>query len=856
MSIHGVYFDTGSGSGSGLSQTAHIYSGNFSGIADSPLGTVSFWYRSLQPLTYPGMNPFTVLLGTLPSTYNPFFINLSDFTTGDWIGNNGVSRGGDITIFADDGVPTNRAYPTANWTWIADGFWHHIICSWDTNHASGSRLFSCVIDRFVTVTGSLDDQGSAFAVPYSALTSWTLSVLEDWGAGGDLAELWFAPGVMLDPTDTTVLNKFVDTGGNPVDLGADGSTPTGTAPILYLSCQSGTADDFLTNLGSGGGVFVLNGDSTLALAVSNADPVIGNPIRVLTPITATLTMRSTDYAGLDLSAAFGYLGHLGGGLASTSITILDGIGGLTVLTNPMQLDNGENVTPITAGFASLSDDGTSYSSYDITPPVAGINTSNNYIYAHGASNIYTAVIDVTSTPVLTFTIMPYATSLSVNGPYVFTSSSWMNTEMALSTPDLVAQMVWWNGQEQCIGLMDDALGTGNVALIAADGTMTDTTIWAGWGNLDSFNQTQEDAGLFLLCSPDSVSGNNRFLTSLGNSDWIGSTVMSVVADSSGAELSRSIIHAADHEIDSMINWFSLPSGGPMQYYPVTANEYGFIYVGQYSGTTDSILVQIDPEATQYTKYALTADPSDRIASIILNSSISGNASGYADATRKWLIAQNSAFTIIDFTAPNTTLVQDLNSSNDPSTFGCFPIAQVDTTVNGECIGSQFVLSGSGSTSYQPAATLVDPDYTVMMSVSGVVLGTGTPLPIDGDSMFMIGRADVSHNGYRVSVAGSGGTYHLQFQIMPSGSVTDIDMGTTFTGGFIGGYIFLFMVGSSIQVAAYNGGNGSWLMSDGTWSAPGGFDFPSLGFTPGAYAVSITDSTYADAGAILFGGVQV
>jgi hypothetical protein len=46
--------------------------------------------------------------------------------------------------------------------------------------------------------------------------------------------------------------------GAPVSLGADGSTPTGTAPIIFLS---GATSSWETNKGSGGG-FTENGGLT------------------------------------------------------------------------------------------------------------------------------------------------------------------------------------------------------------------------------------------------------------------------------------------------------------------------------------------------------------------------------------------------------------------------------------------------------------------------------------------------------------------------------------------------------------------------------------------------------------------
>ena len=44
--------------------------------------------------------------------------------------------------------------------------------------------------------------------------------------------------------------KFIDVDGKPVDLGSDGSTPTGTVPLMFFS---GPTDDWHINKGSVGG---------------------------------------------------------------------------------------------------------------------------------------------------------------------------------------------------------------------------------------------------------------------------------------------------------------------------------------------------------------------------------------------------------------------------------------------------------------------------------------------------------------------------------------------------------------------------------------------------------------------------
>lgn len=74
---------------------------------------------------------------------------------------------------------------------------------------------------------------------------------------GCLGEVYFTNEFLdLDVAENRA--KFIS-GGLPVDLGSDGSTPTGTQPILYFS---GDLSSFPTNLGSGGSFTVENGPLT------------------------------------------------------------------------------------------------------------------------------------------------------------------------------------------------------------------------------------------------------------------------------------------------------------------------------------------------------------------------------------------------------------------------------------------------------------------------------------------------------------------------------------------------------------------------------------------------------------------
>ncbi len=76
---------------------------------------------------------------------------------------------------------------------------------------------------------------------------------------GYLADVLYHP-TFLDLSDANNRRKFINASGKPVDLGADGSTPLGLQPTIYLS---GVVASWQTNKGTGGG-FTEVGDITAA----------------------------------------------------------------------------------------------------------------------------------------------------------------------------------------------------------------------------------------------------------------------------------------------------------------------------------------------------------------------------------------------------------------------------------------------------------------------------------------------------------------------------------------------------------------------------------------------------------------
>ena len=127
-------------------------------------------------------------------------------------------------------------------TITADGIWHHIMFSSNTSTDAHNLYVDGVnvLDKQNSTTGTIDFTRTNYSVGSE--------VNGNSKFNGDIAELYFTTEFIDLSTHTNRL-KFLAADGTSADLGADGSTPTGTQPILYLANPFGT---FQNNLGSGG----------------------------------------------------------------------------------------------------------------------------------------------------------------------------------------------------------------------------------------------------------------------------------------------------------------------------------------------------------------------------------------------------------------------------------------------------------------------------------------------------------------------------------------------------------------------------------------------------------------------------
>lgn len=135
-------------------------------------------------------------------------------------------------------------------TLTAGGTWKHILASWNTNFSAGNKVthlyVSDVSDKTV-----ISDASGTFNVDYTPSTNVAVGATTAGVSkfNGCMAELYVAIGQFLDFSDSANRRKFISAIGKPVDLGADGSLPTGSAPIVYLN---NPAASFGTNKGTGG----------------------------------------------------------------------------------------------------------------------------------------------------------------------------------------------------------------------------------------------------------------------------------------------------------------------------------------------------------------------------------------------------------------------------------------------------------------------------------------------------------------------------------------------------------------------------------------------------------------------------
>ncbi len=155
--------------------------------------------------------------------------------------------GNTITVFLANAALSILWQATTTATFLLAGGWLHFLMSADTTTDVSTRLvyINDVAETMVSETknaGDIDYTRADFAVGAEAATG-------NNRVDADLADLYVGAEFLNLATEAN-RRKFIDAAGKPVDLGDDGSTPTGTKPLVY---QSGATAAWHTNKGSGGG---------------------------------------------------------------------------------------------------------------------------------------------------------------------------------------------------------------------------------------------------------------------------------------------------------------------------------------------------------------------------------------------------------------------------------------------------------------------------------------------------------------------------------------------------------------------------------------------------------------------------
>jgi len=198
------------------------------GISDVTTGLLSFWVKST----------FSDALRVMDDDSSHFVVNVALDNILSIVANR---SNGDLCL----SMRTTSGLSTSGWS--------HVLAAWDL---SADALCKIYINGSDDTSISIRDNQ---AIDYTT-TGWTIGALngaEDLlNLVGDMAELYFTTE-WLDITDSSVRQTFAKN-GRPVNLGSDGSRPTGTAPLIYLK---GPASTWGTNAGSGGD-FTVHGTFT------------------------------------------------------------------------------------------------------------------------------------------------------------------------------------------------------------------------------------------------------------------------------------------------------------------------------------------------------------------------------------------------------------------------------------------------------------------------------------------------------------------------------------------------------------------------------------------------------------------
>ena len=208
---------------------------NTSGFADNKLMTISLWFK---PDTA-GTNSRLVGAAGPGHTTSQGRFSLQDIG-GNWglrffIKNDINSPLGQ---FAEFDMSLNND----------DTTWYHFMLSFDLANSSNRHTYLDNVSQGVSWSTYTDENIPWLSLDFSLGANGTGASNRYSGA---LQEVWIA-NQYIDLSNAANRAKFIDGSGKPVDLGTDGTGPTGTAPLFLMrnaygtfeQDQSGRSNDF------------------------------------------------------------------------------------------------------------------------------------------------------------------------------------------------------------------------------------------------------------------------------------------------------------------------------------------------------------------------------------------------------------------------------------------------------------------------------------------------------------------------------------------------------------------------------------------------------------------------------------
>ena len=221
VNIRGVRFD---GSNDYMTRGADL-----TGNADGKLGTISFWAK----LFTDGVQQFVY---RDPSNVHRI-----------------VFDGADKIEIVFSGGGTDRITLSSSGGGIDTGSgWVHIMASWDVGNNAGHLYIDDVSDESTEIISNSD-------IDYTRTNHRIASDVSAADLDAELAQVYLNFSEYVDLSSASNRRKFISASGKPVNLGSDGSLPTGTSPIIFFDLAPGDAvSTFASNKGTGGG-FTLTG---------------------------------------------------------------------------------------------------------------------------------------------------------------------------------------------------------------------------------------------------------------------------------------------------------------------------------------------------------------------------------------------------------------------------------------------------------------------------------------------------------------------------------------------------------------------------------------------------------------------